>query len=467
MERKIFLIILIFIIQFSILNSQDTWIQTYQPFGDEVDYFVEDIRVCPDDGYAIIGSIWNSELSTNDGFMMKTDSDGNMLWASIDTVSFISGPEPSGFVVLDDGSFITVGNNFWFGGRYLLKRNPYGVIEWTVELDNDYGTEAIELTNDGNMVTTGGSMDGSISLQKFDLNGNLIWRETYLPDGFDYGVGYSVTQNIDNGYAISGIVDGPNNWDILVLKTDETGDSLWTWTYDGYGFNDKGNCIIEDNNQNIFVSGGIFQQTRAMYTFIAKLDNSGDSLWFNEIPDMAECFSILQINNENAFAGYSWSGSSTNKTRLYKFNEEGCIIWNEQLPHWPAEGDRCFQVLENDGFICSGRAQWGENITITKCDSIGSFTETSENTIPFIDYDIICYPNPFNPQINFEIKLNEMDNYKIEIFNIKGQFVKSISLERNNILWNAEKEASGVYFCKLLNKKTGISLVTKKITLLK
>ena len=36
------------------LFAQDTWMKTYQPFGD-VDYYVEDVLVCSDGGYAING----------------------------------------------------------------------------------------------------------------------------------------------------------------------------------------------------------------------------------------------------------------------------------------------------------------------------------------------------------------------------------------------------------------------------
>jgi hypothetical protein len=469
-RRKSIIFIFYFLLLAFGLFAQDTWVKNYQPFGEDVSYFVEDIRVCPDEGYAVIGSIWSDELTSNQGFMMKTDSDGNLEWANIDMVDFITGPEPSGFIVLADGSFITIGNNFWGGGRYLLKRYPDGVIEWVVQLDNDYGTEAIELTIDGNMVTTGGSMDGSISLQKFDLNGNLIWRETYLPEGFEYGAGYSVAQTIDGGYAITGIVEGPNNWDIIVLKTDECGDSLWTWSYDGYGFNDRGNCIIEDSNQNIYISGAIYQQNRAMYTFIAKLDNYGDSLWVNVIPDMADCYSILQINNESSFTGYSWSGSSTNKTRLFKFNEEGYIIWNEQLPHWPAVGDRCFQELVNGDFICAGKAQWGDNITITKCDSMGQVTAIDENIVLPDEIDFRCYPNPFNPEITISYTISKPTDIEINVFNVKGQLVDVILQEQkiggfHSITWNASNYTSGVYFIQLIQNDKLKCI--KKVSLIK
>jgi hypothetical protein len=469
MNRRIFVISVFCFILFALgLSAQDTWIKNYQPFGEDVSYFVEDIRVCPDEGYAVIGSIWD-EWEGNRGYLMKTDNDGNLQWASIDTVNFIGNPEPSGFVVLEDGSFITVGNDLGFGNSYLLKRNSDGIIQWVEELDAGYRTEAIELTNDGNLITTGGAtMEDPINLQKFDLDGNLIWRQTYLPDGFEYGQGNSVIQTFDGGYALTGYVYGIDNNDILVIKTNVAGDSLWSWTFDGFGAIDRGNCIIEDSNQDIYISGVSYNYTRAMYTYIAKLNNYGDSLWINVIPEMAECFSILRTNNN--LIGYSWSGSSSNKTRLFQFNEEGEIIWDEQLDHWPAEGDRCFQELDNGNFVCSGKARWGDNIAITKCDSMGLFSAINEDILVPYDNYLKCYPNPFNPELTISFTISEPSEIEINIFNVKGQLVDVVLQERKtcgfySISWNAINYSSGLYFIQLKqnNKLANI----QKISLIK
>jgi hypothetical protein len=92
-----------------------------------------------------------------------------------------------------------------------------------------------------------------------------------------------------------------------------------------------------------------------------------------------------------------------------------------------------------------------------------------------------AYPNPFNPTVSFEIKVEGYDNLQIEIYNIKGQKVETIpchtenfdklrtgSVEvRQEVIWNAEKQPSGIYFCKLVNVETDYILSVKKVTLLK
>ena len=81
-----------------------------------------------------------------------------------------------------------------------------------------------------------------------------------------------------------------------------------------------------------------------------------------------------------------------------------------------------------------------------------------------------AYPNPFNPIINFEIIAEGYDNLQIEIYNIKGQMVKTLSFESaqdDRIVWNAEDQPSSVYLCKLINFETKVQLAVQKITLLK
>jgi hypothetical protein len=74
--------------------------------------------------------------------------------------------------------------------------------------------------------------------------------------------------------------------------------------------------------------------------------------------------------------------------------------------------------------------------------------------------EINCYPNPFNDEVNIEIKLENDAEVQVEVFNQAGQKVKILQTERNlvngnHILkWNGRTEAnqkvsSGVYYLKI------------------
>ena len=84
------------------------------------------------------------------------------------------------------------------------------------------------------------------------------------------------------------------------------------------------------------------------------------------------------------------------------------------------------------------------------------------------------YPNPFSNSTTFEIFLNEPSEIIIEIFNINGQLVKTIS--KGNVLsglhtykWdgrnnNGVELESGIYFYRL---KAGKNVLRKKMVLVK
>ncbi|MBT6994188.1 MAG: T9SS type A sorting domain-containing protein [Candidatus Cloacimonetes bacterium] len=92
------------------------------------------------------------------------------------------------------------------------------------------------------------------------------------------------------------------------------------------------------------------------------------------------------------------------------------------------------------------------------------------------NYQLANHPNPFTGEttISFSLTTNLHENTRIEIFNIKGQLVKQLvinpesvrdGLGNQQIIWNANKFASGVYFYKLV--VDGKAIDTKKMILLK
>ena len=69
------------------------------------------------------------------------------------------------------------------------------------------------------------------------------------------------------------------------------------------------------------------------------------------------------------------------------------------------------------------------------------------------------YPNPFNPNTNIRFILEEADRVDIEVYNIKGQIVRTLVKGNYDsgefiVNWNGKNddnqdEASGVYFYKM------------------
>jgi len=84
-----------------------------------------------------------------------------------------------------------------------------------------------------------------------------------------------------------------------------------------------------------------------------------------------------------------------------------------------------------------------------------------------------AYPNPFNPFTNLSFTLPEATSYKLNIYNVAGQMVRSFEgmgvVGLNVVSWDAKDNAgvevaSGVYFCKLT---AGSFTATHKMVMMK
>jgi hypothetical protein len=84
------------------------------------------------------------------------------------------------------------------------------------------------------------------------------------------------------------------------------------------------------------------------------------------------------------------------------------------------------------------------------------------------------YPNPFNPETTISFEISESGKTEVEIFNVKGQKVKTLLNENlefgsHSIVWDGrndkeEQVSSGMYFYRISvngNQKTSKMLMLK------
>lgn len=111
--------------------------------------------------------------------------------------------------------------------------------------------------------------------------------------------------------------------------------------------------------------------------------------------------------------------------------------------------------------------------------NIGNYLQVNlaDSDIPVIPKALALYdnyPNPFNPETTISFDLPSETNVKLEIYNIKGQKVKTLKnglLQAGNhkLVWdgknsNSDQVASGLYFYRLVTDKKKL---TRKMILMK
>ncbi|MGB9720188.1 MAG: hypothetical protein ACPL28_01730 [bacterium] len=262
------------------------WIRTIGGGGHDIG---RSVAQTSDKGYVIAGETSSYGAGSFDVYLIKFDSAGNLLWEKTFGRSFQDGARS--IQELPDGGFIIAGltDSLGFGAFkvYLLKTDAQGEIIW----EKTYGgqgacwAEEVRQTNDGGYIIIGrnySSGSGDIYLVKCDFNGDTLWTKIFGNNGEDYG--FSVRQTPDNGYIICGCTSslGAGGYDIYLIKTDSAGVRIWEKTFGGA--NDDYGYSVALANDGFLVSGASNSLGQGAFDiYLIKTDNSGNTLWYKTI----------------------------------------------------------------------------------------------------------------------------------------------------------------------------------------
>ena len=234
-----------------------------------------------DGGYVFVGSQRDTH-TVNLLYLIKTNQKGDHLW--------LKTYEGIGFSVdqTTDGGYVIAGYT-WYGSYgtdvWLLKTDSLGDTLWTRSYGGS-GTDegcAIEQTRDGGYIIAGhtesyGAGGYDIYLIKTDSLGNTQWTRTYGGDQSDRA--YSIQQTSDDGYVIGGYSHSFGPWtDFYLVKTDALGDTLWTRTYGGPN-EDRAYCARQTSDGGYIITGQTYSSSATGYDIrVVRTDPEGDTVW--------------------------------------------------------------------------------------------------------------------------------------------------------------------------------------------
>ncbi|MFZ8833617.1 MAG: T9SS type A sorting domain-containing protein [Candidatus Caldipriscus sp.] len=162
--------------------SSTSFAKTYGGTNWDEDYSVQQTS---DGGYIVAGRTWSFGVDSGDIFLIKTDANGNVIWAKT------------------------------YGGT-----------------DDDW-VFSVQQTSDGGYIVAGyttsfGAGDWDIFLIKTDANGNVQWAKTYggtNEENIVFHSSSSAQQTSDGGYIVTSLTRsfGAGGRDIFLIKTDANG----------------------------------------------------------------------------------------------------------------------------------------------------------------------------------------------------------------------------------------------------
>jgi len=430
------------------------WTRTHGPEDDyECAYSVQQTA---DGGYIVAGSTASSQTGDTDLYLLKTDANGDSLWAH----TYGGDQWDEGYSVQQtaDGQYIVAGYTESFGAGsmdfYLLKIDADGDTLWTRTYGGSGRDEgrSVHQTTDGGYIVAGyswsfGAGQSDFYLVRTDADGDTLWTHTYGGSRWDYG--RSVQQTADGGYILTGYTDsfGAGGTDLYLVKT--AGEAQEP---------EVSIEIIPDDPPVTVPQGGRFGYT-------GSLTNNTSELQVTDVWTMA-------IGPEKAVYGpfkeFHNLGLAPYQTRTAHFSQRVANLAPLGFYDYIAYcGDYPSMVVDSSFFQIEvvegvGSSQGGWVLT-------GSFLEGDVADIPFEFALLSNYPNPFNAGTVISYELPTTAHVKLEVYNVFGQKVATLVDGQQqpgykSVTWDASEISSGLYFYKLT---AGDFAETKRMMLVK
>jgi hypothetical protein len=500
--------------------GNEQWNNTFGANGDDEGHCVKQTT---DGGYIIAGLTNSFGAGLKDFYLVKTDSLGILLWQR--TFGGANDDEAYSVLQTNDGGYVAAGvtSSFSNGGRdvFLVKTDPSGNFVWQKNLGglSSDGAWDIQHSSDGGFIIAGWTFShgpgflGNAWLVKSDSLGNEQWNKAF--GGTDVDRAYSVQQTNDGGYILTGYTDsfGAGLYDMLLIKTDNTGNQQWMKTFGGTG-RDYGHSVQQTMDGG-FIAAGYTLSFGAggddMY--VVKTDANGNEQWSNTYggssSDIAygiretsdggfiitghtlsfgagvhdvwlirletiipvELTSFTASVNSNAVQ-LNWSTAS--ETNNMGFDIERSVISNgvrnliwEKIGF--IEGKGTTTEIQHYSFTDNLTLKHNLNFyyRLKQMDFDGTFTYSNE-----IEVDLSLpqnfslgqnYPNPFNPSTKIKYTIpfvgpSIMKFVQLKVFDVLGNEVATL-IDEYKLAGNYEVEfslpadgqglASGIYFCRL------------------
>ncbi|NQT23838.1 T9SS type A sorting domain-containing protein [candidate division KSB1 bacterium] len=253
-------------------------------------------------------------------------------------------------------------------------------------IDYDIG-RCVKQTDDGGFIITGqtnsfGTSLANVWLIKTDTSGDTIWTNTIGINKGLGGNGYTIQETSDEGYFIAGSVVGLYE-DVLIIKTNAMGDTLWTKTFGGIA-NDVGYCGQQTSDGGYIITG--FKYSNYYDLWLIKTDASGNEEWektFGGTEFVKDVGRYIQQTADGGYiiTGYTYSyGVGSSDVWLIKTDASGNEEWLQTYGGTSGEEGYCVQQTTDGGYIITGYTYsfdiGGGDVWLIKTDETGDTTWT-------------------------------------------------------------------------------------------
>ena len=310
----------------------------------------------PGGGYLITG--YRGFDNYNDIYLVRVDAAGNVLWSKLYGGEFWD----NGFTIApaSNGNFLVGGRRFLTssttsGEPCLMEVTPDGSVQWDADFgssDKD-GCMSVVQTSDGGCLFTGQYNYADIWVLKTDASGNEIWSETFGPGG-----GNGVMEASDGSCYATGTSTDLGGELFLVKLDPASGSTRWISTAGDAVGKDCGRGLCESHDGGVIVAGFTDSFGAGGYdAYVVEFSPEGEILnsrtYGSSENDLA--YSIARLPDGYILAGKSnSSGAGDYDGYLVRLDRNLDVLWTETYGGSAADSFNDVFVDTAGNLVCTG-----------------------------------------------------------------------------------------------------------------
>lgn len=224
------------------------------------------------------------------------------------------------------------------------------------------GAIAAQQTADSGFIVLGTTTSFGAGLQDFyliktDRSGDSLWTHTYGTPAKDQAA--SVRQTSDGGYIMCGVTDpaGTDSGNVYVIKTDNIGGVTWSHTFGGTYY-DAGTCVKQTSDGGYIVTGTSGGLIDVANVYLLKLNSAGGQTWSHTFGGLG--IDLGTAVQQTTDGGYIIAGftapflSLIGDAYLVKTNSSGSQTWAHAFGGDSLDIALAVQQTSDGGYILAG-----------------------------------------------------------------------------------------------------------------
>jgi hypothetical protein len=266
----------------------------------------------------------------------------------------------SGYLVLATTPALGAG----FYDVWLIKTDLAGDTIWTRTYGGSQNDmcKGMEPTSDGGYIMAGytssyGAGGADLWLVKLEADGDTLWTKTYGGTGWEGAS--AVRQTSDGGYIVGGFTNsfGHGADDFWLLKTDPQGDTVWTRTYGGPS-GDDGRSVRQMSDGGYIMTGYTISDGFFDYDlFLVRTDSIGDTLWTRTYGDSGwqEGYDALETADSGfVVIGLTESSQTDLDAWMLRIDSSGDTLWTRSIGGTFGDGPTSFIETADGHYLIVG-----------------------------------------------------------------------------------------------------------------